>query len=500
MFFEIKEYNHGSYKNRKKVAQTKNTRKTASTNVGKEQFSSNAEVSIQRGVWRYIRRSIVSLMKLRTLSAYLVLTLTIVACNSGGNKEFTTLINKNILSECNENLRLAMMRDKFTPPVAARNYAYANIAAYQSLLAFNSGYKSLANQLNDMPETPGADTSTMNADLVAFTAFTKVATVLTYSEFIVKDFIHLKDSLYTAWLPESNYQASKKYGEQIADIIIEWASRDTFSESRNFDQFQPANTVGYWEQTPPDYSRAIEPNWNRIRPFVIPSADAFKPKRPTAYDSTPGSPFMLEAMEVYQAVNDSTPERIAIARFWDDNPNVSHHVGHMMYSTEKPSPAGHWMGITSTAIRMTDASLAKQAEAFTSIAIGMHDAFIACWDEKYRSNYIRPETVINRRIDADWRPILQTPAFPEYPSGHSVVSGTLTTLLTYQFGDNFAYTDSTELPFGNQPRQFESFKMAATEACISRQYGGIHFTPAIVEGRTMGDSIGEYINKTISLK
>jgi len=439
-------------------------------------------------------------MKLRTLSAYLVLSLILVACNNTSTREFSNQINKNILSECNENLRLAMMRDKFTPPVAARNYAYANIAAYQSLLAFHHDHKTLTGQLNDMPETPLADTTTMNADLVAFTAFSNVAIALTYSEFIIDKFIHIQDSLYAAWLPKENYDASKKYGKEIADLIVEWAGRDTFRESRNFDQYQPANAAGYWEQTPPDFSRAIEPHWNRIRPFVIPNASAFKPKRPTAYDSTPGSPFMLEAMEVYKAVNDSTPERIAVAKFWDDNPNVSHHIGHMMYSTEKPSPAGHWMGITATAIRMKDASLAKQAEAFTSIAIGMHDAFIACWDEKYRSIYIRPETVINRRIDSDWRPILQTPPFPEYPSGHSVVSGTLTTLLTYQFGDNFSYIDSTELPFGNAPRKFESFKKAADEACISRMYGGIHFIPAIVEGRAMGDSIGEYINKKVQLK
>lgn len=431
--------------------------------------------------------------------AVVTIAITLLGCNSG-SKEFKKVINKDILMECNENLRLAMMRDKFTPPVAARNYAYANIASYQSLLAYHPEYKSLAEQLNNIPSTPMADTSGMNADLVAFTAFTTVSEELTYSEFIINRFIEAKDSIYKELLPTEVFKASKAFGKEVGNVIIAWASQDSFKESRNFEQYEPANVDGYWTPTPPDYSKAIEPHWNRIRPFVIPRADYFMPARPTAYDSTPGSPFMMEAMEVYQAVNDSTPERIAIARFWDDNPNVSHHIGHMMYSTEKPSPAGHWMGITSTAIRMIDASLAKQAEAYASIAVGMHDAFIACWDEKYRSNYIRPETVINRKIDPEWTPILQTPAFPEYPSGHSVVSGTLTTLLTYQFGDNFEYTDSTEMPFGNPPRTFPSFKDAATEACISRMYGGIHFMPAIVNGRSMGDSIGEYINANVNFK
>lgn len=440
-------------------------------------------------------------MKSKLQIAYIfAIVVFLAACNSSSNKTLKTIINKNILSECNESLRLAMMRDKFTPPVAARNYSYSNIAAYQSLLAFFPENKSLAGQLNDMPETPLADTALMNADLVALSAFTKVAIKVTYSEFIIDSFVKIQKAFYQDNLPAKSFAASVAYGEKVAGIILEWASRDTFKESRNFAQYQPVYEAGYWEATPPDFGRAIEPNWMHIRPFVISNAGAFKPIPPTKYDSTPGSKFMKEAREVYLAVNDSTPERLLVAKFWDDNPNVSHHIGHLMYSTEKPSPAGHWMGITANALKITDASLKKQAEAFVMIAIGMHDAFIACWEEKYRSNYIRPETVIRRYIDPNWNPILQTPPFPEYPSGHSVVSGTLTTLLTYQFGDNFQYTDSTEMPFGNPPRTFESFKKAASEACISRMYGGIHFTPAIVQGRNMGDSIGEYIAKTVQLK
>jgi len=425
----------------------------------------------------------------------------LLACNGDkGSKEFKKIINKDILQECNESLRLAMMRDKFSPPVAARNYAYSNIAAYQALLPFFKNHKSLAGQLNDMPETEKCDTTLVNADLAAMAAFIKVAIKVTYSEFMLDSFYIRKKDFYKQVLPKNSFEASIAFGEKVGSDILEWASRDTFRESRNFDQYQPLKTEDCWECTPPDFARAIEPNWHRIRPFVIPTADAFKTDRPTKFDISANSQFMKEAKFVYQAVSDSTPEKIAIARFWDDNPNVSHHIGHMMYSTEKPSPAGHWMGITRTALRLTNATLESQAEAFTMISIGMHDAFIACWDEKYRSNYIRPETVIRRHINENWNPILQTPPFPEYPSGHSVVSGCLTTLLTYHFGDNFAYTDSTELPFGNAPRSFTSFKSAASEACISRLYGGIHFMPAITNGRKMGDSIGNFIYQKVKLK
>lgn len=132
-----------------------------------------------------------------------------------------------------------------------------------------------------------------------------------------------------------------------------------------------------------------------------------------------------------------------------------------------------------------------QVQAITAIAL--MDAFISCWDEKYRSNRIRPETYINRYIDKNWTPILQTPPFPEYTSGHSIISAAAAEVLTYFFGDNFPFTDSTEVAFGLLPRDFQSFRLASAEAAISRQYGGIHFNDAIVNGQISGKGIGELV-------
>ena len=130
----------------------------------------------------------------------------------------------------------------------------------------------------------------------------------------------------------------------------------------------------------------------------------------------------------------------------------------------------------------------------------MFESFISCWDEKYRSNAVRPETVINEFIDAEWLPLLQTPPFPEYTSGHSVASAAASYILTNEIGDNFSFVDSTEVEFGLDPRSFTSFQQAADEASLSRLYGGIHFMPSIKNGLSQGKNIGEWIIAKLKLK
>jgi hypothetical protein len=132
-------------------------------------------------------------------------------------------------------------------------------------------------------------------------------------------------------------------------------------------------------------------------------------------------------------------------------------------------------------------------------AVAMYDAFISCWDEKFRSEYIRPVTAINEFADRNWQPLLQTPPFPEYTSGHSVVSSAVATVLTKQFGENFAFTDDYELPYIGIQRSFPSFIKASEEACVSRLYGGIHFRSAIENGKSQGRNLGGFILNKVAL-
>jgi hypothetical protein len=144
--------------------------------------------------------------------------------------------------------------------------------------------------------------------------------------------------------------------------------------------------------------------------------------------------------------------------------------------------------------------MSQSAEAYVRVSLSLVDGFISCWDEKYRSKLVRPETYINKYIDENWLPVLQTPPFPEYTSGHSVISSSASVALTKLFGDNYAFTDSTETEFGMPPRSFQSFYQAAEEAGISRMYGGIHYRPAVEQGSKQGKLLGELIATKVTTR
>jgi hypothetical protein len=164
-----------------------------------------------------------------------------------------------------------------------------------------------------------------------------------------------------------------------------------------------------------------------------------------------------------------------------------------MFATKKITPGAHWIGITKIACRKAGFDFDDTVYAYTKTSMTRFDGFISCWDEKYRSNLIRPETLINQHFDENWKPILQTPPFPEYSSGHSVVSGAASVVLTDIFGEDFSFEDDTELPYGLPVRNFNSFEEAAYEAAISRMYGGIHYRAAVDIGIEQGRSLGKYV-------
>ena len=169
-----------------------------------------------------------------------------------------------------------------------------------------------------------------------------------------------------------------------------------------------------------------------------------------------------------------------------------------MIGFKKISPGGHWMNIAGISARKAGLTFEQSVVVQTVLSVTMMDAFISAWEEKYRSNRIRPVTYINRYIDVRWEPLLQTPPFPEYISAHSIVSTSAAELLTYFLGDSFSFVDDTEVHSGGVPRNFTSFRQAANEACISRLYGGIHFRDAIVNGQISGKQVGEMAIRKIN--
>ena len=394
-----------------------------------------------------------------------------------------------------------MVHDIFSPPVASRIYVYSSIAAYETMVAGNSGFISLAGQLTALDKIPLPNKDHQICfPVAAVHAYVKVGTRLIFSEDKMDDFISEMHKTYKeAGVPQGVLNQSKKYGEEVANHIIAWADKDNYKQTRTFPKYSIDEDPTRWQPTPPAYMDAVEPSWNKIRPFIMERANQFAPPPPTPFSSDVNSQFYKEAMEVYNLGNDSisVEEKKDIASFWDCNPFVSHFSGHVMFATKKISPGGHWIGITKLAAVKAKLDFMKTAEAYAWVSIGLADAFISCWDEKYRSELIRPETYINKYIDDKWMPTLQTPPFPEYTSGHSVASATSAEILTHLFGENFAYEDTVEKEFGLPTRKYQSFKQAASEAAMSRLWGGIHYMPAITNGSRQGSNLGSFIVKTL---
>jgi len=392
--------------------------------------------------------------------------------------------------------------DIFSPPVASRIYTYASVAAYEAIIHEYPSYKSLAGQLHELDSVPKTDPSLEYCFPLASTqAMIKVGRTLIFSEDEFDKFI---DQIYTEFrntgIPDDVYERSIAYGDQVAAHILVWSSKDNYKQSRSFPKYSIENNPATWKPTPPAYMDAVEPHWNKIRTFVIDSAAQFKPVPPTPFSSQKTSQFYKEANEVFEIVKNITDEQRAITSFWDCNPFAMNVRGHVMFATKKISPGGHWINITRTVCNQSKSNIAQSVEAYVRVSLSLADGFISCWDEKYRSRVVRPETYINQYINEDWIPVLQTPPFPEHTSGHSVISGAASVALTKLFGDNYAYTDSTEIEFGMPARSFKSFYQASEEAAISRMYGGIHYRPSCEIGIKQGRDIGMLVYSKIQTR
>jgi len=393
-----------------------------------------------------------------------------------------------------------MVHDIFSPPVASRIYLYTNIAAYETLVQSSpQQYASLHGQVKGFPEI-APPKKTISYPVAAVYAFLSVGKRLVFSDSAMQDSIHAILSTLRKGVNPPIYDASLDYGRQVAASIIAWAETDGYKETRRLPRYRISRQKDKWIPTPPVYMAAVEPYWNKIRPVTLDSADQFRPPTAPPFSTDTASPFYRAAADVYHTVNTLSPEQKDIANFWDCNPFAVTTEGHLSFATKKISPGGHWIAIVTTVSRQRHSDIIETAAAYALTSIGIFDAFISCWDEKYRSNVVRPETYINSYIDEGWRPILQTPPFPEYTSGHSIVSTVSATVLTPIFGAECAFNDDTELPWGLPEKHFVSFQQAAQEAAISRLYGGIHYRAAIEAGQVSGRQIGEWVLQKIKLR
>lgn len=389
--------------------------------------------------------------------------------------------------------------DIFSPPVASRIYAYSSIAAYESVRqAYPEKYVSLSGQLNGLEPVPRATNENINYHLASVHAFLTVGKALIFSEEKMDTYREqLYRELKKKGLPNDVMKTSLAYGDVVANHILEWANKDMYKQTRTYPKYTIVKMDSLWKPTPPDYKEGIEPHWAKIRPMTLDSAQQFPPIPPLNFNLDPSSEFSKQLTEVFEVGNNLDEEQRAVASFWDCNPYVSHHRGHAMFATKKITPGGHWMGIAAVASRKAGSSFDETIETHAMVSIALFDAFISCWDGKWKSLLVRPETLINQYLDEDWLPLLQTPPFPEYTSGHSVISRAAAITLTDLYGEGFAFTDTVEIEFGLPARKFNGFLEASEEAAISRLYGGIHYKMAINNGLIQGEQVGKHVVNSI---
>lgn len=427
-----------------------------------------------------------------------LIALLLISCSGHQNSWKKSTESPDYIHRSVQEVTDVMLYDIYSPPVASRIYAYISVAGYEAAVNGNRKYISLSGQLYGLDSLPKPDVhKKYSFTLAASHAILTVGKTLVTSEGRIEAFhTKLMQEFKDTGMPDEVYENSISYGKQVADRILLWAAKDKYKQTRSLSKYDILSDDASWKPTPPAYMKAVEPNWNKLRPFLIDSAQQFKPLPAIAFSSKPVSPFYKLALAVHDAGTHLSAEQKEIANFWDCNPFKVNTNGHTMFATKKISPGGHWINIACLACKKAHADYVRTAETYACLSVVIADGFISCWDEKYRSKVIRPETYINQYIDQNWAPFLQTPPFPEYTSGHSVISTASAIMLTKLLGDNFTFSDSTEVQFGIPVRRFKSFKEAATEAAISRFYGGIHYMPSIVNGMDEGSKIGAFaINK-----
>jgi PAP2 superfamily len=390
-----------------------------------------------------------------------------------------------------QSLALVKATPGYTPPVASRALGSLGVTLYEAIVPGMDDFRSLAGVLPGLGQVPAAGRNraydwraVANAALASTlrNAFpTAPAAQLAAIDALEARF----EADLRAELPPGMLDRSIARGRVVAAHMFDWSKSDGGHEGylRNFPtDYGPPVGPGLWVPTPPGFLRALQPYWGRNRCMAIANGADCPPGDHPPYSEDPASDFYAEALETYETVNNLTPEQEEIARFWSDDPGAT------------ATPPGHSISVTTQVLRLEDASLARAADAYAKVGIAVCDAFIACWHQKYVYNLLRPVTYVQEHFDPTWLPILVTPPFPEYASGHSVQSGAAFQVLTDLFGESYSFVDHTHDDRGFAPRSFGSFFQAADEAAISRLYGGIHFRSAIENGVTQGKCVGEAVS------
>ncbi|MEI9806436.1 MAG: phosphatase PAP2 family protein [Bacteroidota bacterium] len=202
--------------------------------------------------------------------------------------------------------------------------------------------------------------------------------------------------------------------------------------------------------------RQCYPLFGKVKAFLFDSLTAISLRPPPP--PLVNSPKMKEETnEIYDFVNNPTRERTRIVHFWADG------VGTY-------TPPGHWDAIAAEDFIPKNFSEVRWARNMALINMSLMDAGIVCWDTKYF--YFNPRPT---QLDPTIKTITGIPNFPSYISGHSTFSGAAAEILGHII-----------------PERATAYKAMASEASMSRMYGGIHYRADCEIGLQVGKNIGNY--------
>lgn len=382
----------------------------------------------------------------------------------------------------------------YSPPVASRAFAYFGVIAYEATASGRTDLVTLAGQLNGLGALPARDPGGAHDEAVVLDAALSAATARFFSntgpsgQHAMAAVDARLAAAADAGLAPETVERSRRYGQALADAVGAWADTDGRGKIENMGfpmtwvgkdgpgRWRPTSTIAL-QQAP------LLPDWGRTRTFAMPSGDTCDLPAPTPYSEAKDSAFYREALEVHDVGAHLTDEQKAVARFWSDD---------AMLST---TPPGHWIQIAFQLFEREGTPIDRRVDLLARLGVATADAFIGCWGTKFEYETVRPVTYIRAAIDPDWTPLLITPPFPEYPSGHSTASAAMAEIMTQAFGDGYAFEDASHIRDGLPPRRFASFRAAAQEAAASRLYGGIHFRTAIERGLDQGRCVAAYAEK-----
>jgi hypothetical protein len=379
----------------------------------------------------------------------------------------------------------------FSPPVASRAYGYLGVTAFEAVASGSGKLRSLAGQLNGLSATPPRQAGVAYDDAVILDAALSSAVHDLFGNtgptgHRAMDALDAKlQAAVSEGLAPEVAARSESYGRAVAAHILEWAKDDGGAAIGNMGfplEYKPKPGPAYWVPTSTivQQQAPLLPEWGKNRTFAMPMGATCALQAPPAYSEDTASQYYKQAREVYDTWKTLTSEQRAIARFWADDAMLS------------VTPPGHWLSIALQIVDREKLGLEKSVDVLARLGVVEADSFVGCWQTKFVYDTVRPITFIRRVIDPQFETIVNTPPFPEFPSGHSAESAAAATVLTSIFGDHYAFDDATDVEDGLKPRSFASFWAAADEAAISRLYGGIHYRAAIEMGADQGRCVGAY--------